>query len=162
MKQTSVHVLVSCMEWLVSGYKRSIAIISIKLPLSGQRLPRGYATHVSENGSLAEFEIQQPTSPLPPNLIMNFCNGSLGITIMPAIGENKTIQKMWNLELCDFKHGQARINLSVDSFPRPTAGQNYTVIFNVSFYIDGVVDLCYLQMEVDNVTVADKGEFSRI
>ena len=61
---------------------------------------------------------------------------------MPAIGENNTIQKMWNMELCDFGSGQAQINLSVDNFPRPTAGQKYTVIFNISFHIDGVADLC--------------------
>ena len=54
----------------------------------------------------------------------------------------------------------AQINLSVDSFPRPTAGQKYTVIFNISFHIDGVATLCYLQVEVDNITFADQGELS--
>ena len=154
MKQTSAHVSVSCMEWVYV----IIIIISMKLALSGQRLPQGNATYVYESGSPVQFEVQQPTNPLPPNLIINFCSGSLGITIMSASGQKKTISKMWNMVWCDFESGQAQINLSVDSFPRPTAERNYTVIFNISFHIDGFVDLCYLQVEVDNVTLADQGE----
>ena len=61
------------------------------------------------------------------------------------------------MALCDFENRRAQINVHVDSFPGPTAGENYTVVFNISFYFDGIVDHCYYQLEVDNITV-NQGE----
>ena len=57
------------------------------------------------------------------------------------------------MTLCDVENGQAQINLYIDSFPNSTAGENYTIVFNISFYFDGIFDPCYLQLEVDNITI---------
>ena len=100
----------------------------------------------------------QPTNPLPLSLSINFCNGSVGITIKSASGQNNTIQQMWDKSSCDFENGQAEISVGIDDFPEPTAGENYTVIFNISFNFDGVVDLCHLELEVPNIMISDQGE----
>lgn len=62
---------------------------------------------------------------------------------------------MWNKTLCSFNSGQAQIDLHVNEFPGTRAGENYTVVFNISFHFDGVVDACYLQLEVDDVAVSE-------
>ena len=112
--------------------------------------------YVNQSGSSIEFEVIQPTNPIPPNLRINFCNGSFGITITSASGQSNTAQQMWGM-MCDFENGRAQMNLDIESFPGPTTTENYTVVFNISFYFDGIIDPCYLQLEVDNVTV-NKGE----
>ena len=61
------------------------------------------------------------------------------------------------MTLCNFNNGQAQIDVDVNKFPGTKAGENYTVVFSISFHFDGVADVCYLQLEVDNV-VLNKGE----
>ena len=137
------------------------AVISIKFPFSGQnQLPQGNA-RVNESGSSIKFELQQPTNPLPPNVTINFCSGSVGITIMSSSGQIKSLQKMWNMGLCDFESGQAQVSLAVQTFPGSTSRETYTVTFNISFHIDGV-GLCYLQLAVDNITVSHQGKLYSI
>ena len=61
---------------------------------------------------------------------------------------------MWDKSSCDFDNGIAQISVGIDNFTEPTAGENYTVTFDISLNFDGVTDLCYLQLEVGNITVS--------
>ena len=119
----------------------------------------GVARYVDQNGSSVLFEIAQPTKPLQQYLNLNVCNHLLGITITSTRGQSKfyTTGQVFNTRTCDFENGQALLNLDVDLFPGPKAGENYTVYFTISFHFYGI-DLCYLQLEVDNITVSEQGE----
>ena len=126
---------------------------------SGQNIT-GDARYISQSESSVRFKIVQ-TNPLPPRLSINFCNGSVDITIESANGQSNTFSQMWDRSSCDFKNGQAQISVGIDNFPESTAGENYTVIFNISLNFDGVTDLCYLQLEVSNITVTE-GELTPV
>ena len=104
----------------------------------------------------------QPTNVLPPSLSINFCNGSVGITIKSTSGQNNSFQQMWDKSSCDFENGQAEISVGIDNFTESTARENYTVIFDISLNFDGATDLCYLQLEVGNITVSDQGELTPV
>ena len=160
MKQTSAHVLVSCKKLFIIVTRIKPYIFSSNMS-SAENIPAGYAQFVNQSVSSVEFEILQPTRPLPPYLSINFCNGTFNITIISASAKkNNTIQQMWNM--CEFGDGQALISLHVDSFPMPTHETNYTVLFNIPFHFDGVVNFCYLQLEADNITVSDQGEWNNL
>ena len=112
-------------------------------------MPAGVAHYVNQSGSSVRFEVVQPTTPLPPYLSIDFCNGFFNVTIKSA-RHNITIPKKWNSTSCNFENGEALINLDVNYFH---GGENYTVIFSIPFHFDGVVDLCYLLLEVDDVQI---------
>ena len=128
------------------------------LLLAKTKLAGLVAWYVDQNGSAVLFEVLQSTTPLQQYL--NVCDNLLGITITSTSGQSKfyTSEQEFNMRTCDFENGLALINLDVELFPGPKTGENYTVFFNITFHFDGVVDLCYLQLEVDNITVSDQGE----
>ena len=135
----------------------TICLSSLSITILGKDLPAGVAYYVNQSGSSVNFEVVQPTNPIPSNLRFNFCKGSFGITITSANRQHNISEQIWNMTSCNFNNGQAQIDVDVNKFPGTKAGENYTVVFNISFHFDGVADVCYLQLEVDNV-VLNKGE----
>lgn len=113
--------------------------------------------HQTGSSNSIEFELLQPTSPLPQALQINFCNGEFGVNITAADGRSITLQQlMWNMSACDFENGQANVSLNIDDVFHAfaAADENYTVVFNILLQVDGIVDPCFLYLEVDNVTVS--------
>ena len=124
---------------------------------TAQNIPAGDARHIQQTRSSnsVEFEVHQPTNPLPQALSIHLCTGTFGVTITAANGSSNTTRRMWNMSTCDFENGQANVSLNADDFPDPgSADGNYTVVFNISLQVDGLIDFCYLNLEVDNVTVS--------
>ena len=69
---------------------------------------------------------------------------------------------MWNNGTCNFENGRANVSLNVSDFPDSAVlGETYTVDFIISIQVDGVVDVCFLYLEVDNVTVS-QGELNSL
>lgn len=125
------------------------------IPPSAEKIPEGLASYANQNGALVEFEILQPTKPIPQNLVIDLCSGSVGITITSASGQSNTNQQIWNMGTCDYATGRALICVNINEF---TAEENHTVVFNISFHLNGDVNRCYLQLEANNITVSDKCE----
>ena len=56
---------------------------------------------------------------------------------------------------CDYATGRALICVNTNEF---AADENHTVVFNISFHLNGDVNRCYQQLEANNITVSDKCE----
>jgi len=132
---------------------------------TARNIPAGAARYIQQNRTLnaIEFDILQPTNSLLQAPSINFCNGLFGVTVRTADGNSSTFQQMWNNGTCDFENGRANVSLNVSDFPDSAVlGESYTVDFIISIQVDGVVDLCYLYLEVDNVTVSQGELFSPV